>query len=209
MEGPLLLPPDPPYLSLSPALSAPLESWNTPKSESTKALSRSKSVEGDARPSLLGSVLIVGLSCGAMNVLSCTTHMMKHFLAFRYSPIIALRRSHSVPSSSIPRRWRHGQERKEGGRTDGRVSAARSPNSILDTFSFLSCLGIFGTFGRLTGRREEHEEHGSWQAYPCHMGYVDGWMAAVEARLKSGRERRRRIIRTEDEAALSLILGDF
>ena len=38
------------------------------------------------------SVLIVGLSYGARNVLSYTRHRMQHFLAFRDSPIIPLRR---------------------------------------------------------------------------------------------------------------------
>ena len=39
------------------------------------------------------SVLIVGLSYGARNILSYTRHMMHNFLPFRDSPIIPLRRS--------------------------------------------------------------------------------------------------------------------
>ena len=41
----------------------------------------------------LVSVLIVGLSYGARNVLSYTKHMLQNCLAFRDSPIIPLRRS--------------------------------------------------------------------------------------------------------------------
>ena len=43
----------------------------------------------------LVSVLIVGLSYGAGNVLSYNRHMFQEFLAFRDSPIIPLRRSPS------------------------------------------------------------------------------------------------------------------
>ena len=52
----------------------------------------------------LVSVLIVGLSFGARNVLSYTRRMMQNFLAFRDSPIIPLRRSHTLIrySPSIP-----------------------------------------------------------------------------------------------------------
>ena len=39
------------------------------------------------------SILIVGLSCGARNVLSYTRHMVQNFLAFGDSPIISLGRS--------------------------------------------------------------------------------------------------------------------
>ena len=39
------------------------------------------------------SVLTVGLSYGARNILSYTRHMMQNFLPFRDSPIIPLRRS--------------------------------------------------------------------------------------------------------------------
>ena len=44
-------------------------------------------------PRSLVSVLIVGLSYGARNVISSTRCMMQHFLAFRDSPIIPLRRT--------------------------------------------------------------------------------------------------------------------
>ena len=46
-------------------------------------------------PDILVSVLIIGLSYGARNVLSYTGHMMQSFLAFRDSPVIPLRRSPS------------------------------------------------------------------------------------------------------------------
>ena len=41
----------------------------------------------------IASVFIVGLPYGARNVISCTRHMIQHFLAFRDSPTIPLRRS--------------------------------------------------------------------------------------------------------------------
>ena len=58
------------------------------------------------------------------------------------------------PSSSIPRR--DGDVRKQGAPADAGVSPARSPNSILDTFSLLSGnFWHFWTFDRQAGRHTE------------------------------------------------------
>ena len=50
----------------------------------------------------LVSVLIFGLSYGAMNVLSYTRRRWQTFLRFRDSPIIPLRQSPTMPGNCVP-----------------------------------------------------------------------------------------------------------
>ena len=96
------------------------------------------------------SVLIVGLSYGARNVLSYTRGMMQNFLAFRDSPIIPLRRSPREIETG--ERWR---ERGASGRLVGKfhkgtkINTTEKERELLDGLLGPRRCCLFATFCRI------------------------------------------------------------
>ena len=122
-------------------------------------------------------------------------------------------RAHPFPEG---RRDPRGTEGRKAGGHVSPTGPIRSPNSILDTFSFLSGnFWHFWTFDRRTGEERRGERSiGSWQAYPCQMGYMDRWIdGGREAKVEE--KEKKEVARRGDHpkrgrreaAALSPILG--
>ena len=99
--------PPPVFAPLRERLGEPKRPKNSarPPSEVSLCLSRRQKPRDGLIPRLLRHFVsvLVGQSYEARNVLSYTKHMTKHFLTFRDSPIITLRRSPFHPFRPAPR----------------------------------------------------------------------------------------------------------
>ena len=114
---------------------------------------------------LVVSVLVAGLSCGVRDVLSYTRHRMQHFILFRDSPIIPLRRSPQtvflrsrssflVHSLSWMSQWTNATKRPPPPSRRRRPPARFRSGLILST-SF----DIFGCLYLSEAREREHVYH--------------------------------------------------